>query len=246
MITGSAVRIGRSTALALAQEGASLLLHYNSSTDAVEKLEKEIKNIYSRNNFKSKVSTIQCDLSNGTAVKEMISSLKDTHKVDILINNASNFHKTPFGEIDIEEWDMVMNVNLRAPFQLSQFMGTQNLQEGCIINISDLAGVHTWPNFVHHGVSKSALLHLTRTCALNLAPKIRVNAIIPGMILPPNSMSKIKWLGLGQNIPMQNPGNPEAIIKTIKYIINNDFLTGTEIRVDGGEFLTGHANNKYA
>ncbi len=241
LITGAAKRIGREIALSLAKKGSSIILHFNSSEKEATETVNQIQSIIDEKQNDAFVMKVQADLSDISAIDNMLNKIP---QVDILINNASNFYKTEFKEITVEEWNNVLHVNLRAPFILTQFMAKQALKEGCVINIADMAGVHAWPNFVHHGASKAALIHLTKSSAVCLAPEIRVNTIIPGMILPPSGMTQDKWIEMSNNIALKRSGTPEAIVKTVKYIIENDFITGAEIRVDGGEFLTGHANNK--
>lgn len=238
--------MGKEIATALAKEGCSIIIHYNRSQQDAIDTKKEIDKIYGDLGVDAKCMMLSANLEDPEKIKMMIQKIKDNFEYfDVLINSASTFYSTEFEDIELEEWDRVMAVNLRAPFLLSQHMkGLLDPREGCIINMADLSGVHAWKGFSHHGASKSALLHLTKSLAIALGPNIRANAIIPGQILPPGDIGEDRWKEMGQTIPLKRSGHPKNIVETIKYLITNDFITGSSIRVDGGEFLTGHGNSK--
>ena len=238
--------MGKEIAIGLAREGCSVIIHYNHSEKEAIQTKREIESIYLEKGLDARCITLTANLEDPEQISLLVGNItRELKYFDILINSASTFYSTEFVNIGVEEWDRVMAVNLRAPFLLSQHMkrilGEKN---GCIVNMSDLSGVHSWKNFAHHGTSKSALLHLTRSIAIELAPNIRANAIIPGQILPPGDIDEERWKAMGQTIPLKKSGHPQNIMETIKYIITNDFITGSSIRVDGGEFLTGHGNSK--
>jgi len=114
-------------------------------------------------------------------------------------------------------------------------------QPAAIVNISDLAGLYPWRDFALHGIAKAGVLHLTRITARELGPDIRVNAIIPGAILPPSSMSpdSERWRRMGESVPLQRTGDPKYIAQTVVFLAHNDYITGAAIPVDGGEHLIG-------
>ena len=190
-------------------------------------------------------------------VSEQINSMFDkieseVGKLDILVNSAASFHKSPFLDISLEDWQRVMMINLQAPFLCSQKAAQlmNKTQRGenetaLVVNIADLSGIYPWVGFSHHGVSKAGLIHLTKVSAKELAPSIRVNAIIPGPMLPPTNMAENseKWQNMLQNIPLQRSGQPENIAQGIVFLANNDYMTGSVINIDGGESLIGPINH---
>lgn len=238
LVTGASKRIGKVIAITLALEGAHIVVHYNSSKKEAEETVEEIINIG------SKAIAVRADLNKPDAIIKLFKTIENAFgNLDILVNNASNFFKNKFNEITVEEWNKVMNTNLRAPFllmqQASKLMGEDD-EIGSIVNISDLCGVHAWKKFAHHGTSKAGLIHLTKTAALELAPKIRVNAIIPGLILPPPYMEgEERWEEMKQENLLKTDGSPQNIADTVVFLCKNDFMTGSLIYVEGGEALLG-------
>jgi NAD(P)-dependent dehydrogenase (short-subunit alcohol dehydrogenase family) len=242
LVTGGAQRVGRSIALFLAQKGYNIILHYNKSSNEAEETMKEIRE------FEAQVLGIEADLSSVDAITSMIGLIKvETEKLDLIVNSAATFHKQEIHEITINSWDSAMNVNVRAPFFIIQHSLNllKNSEKPVIINIGDLSGVFAWRNFVQHGVSKSGIIHMTKILARELAPQIRVNCIIPGLIIPPNNLDEqdSRWIKMVETIPLAKHGGVEAINQTIDYILQTPFLTGSSITIDGGEALIGPANH---
>ncbi len=238
LVTGAGKRIGKVIAITLALEGANIVVHYNKSKKEAEETVEEIVKIG------GKAVAVRADLSKTDSINKLIKTVDNVFgNLDILVNNASNFFKNKFKDITVDEWNKVMNTNLRAPFLLMQQASKlmeQGDGTGSIVNISDLCGVHAWKNFAHHGTSKAGLIHLTKTAALELAPKIRVNAIIPGLILPPSYMEgNERWEEMKQENLLKTDGSPQNIADTVVFLCKNDFMTGSLIYVDGGESLLG-------
>jgi pteridine reductase len=237
LVTGSAQRVGKAIALKLAREGAHLIVHYGSSADAAEQTTAEIRALG------VDAITAQADLANPAHISALFQQIESRFgRLDVLVNNAASFHKEAFQTTSLEAWDEVMAVNLRAPFLCMQhaarLMGSQG---GVIINIGDLAGVYAWREFAAHGVSKAGLIHLTKQAARELAPHIRVNTITPGPILPAPQMSDSAWQAIAAEIPLKRNGSPEDIARAVVFLVQNDFITGESITVDGGEALLGPA-----
>jgi NAD(P)-dependent dehydrogenase (short-subunit alcohol dehydrogenase family) len=156
--------------------------------------------------------------------------------IDLLINNASVFERSKLGETTTDFLDRQMNVNFRAPFILIRSF-TQNCQSGIIVNFVDTRIVNNKSNFGAYSLSKKALWELTKMAALEFGPGFRVNAIAPGLTLPPEEMGEDYLWGLAQNIAMKRPGGLEPIVKSLDYIIDNNYLTGQLLFCDGGENL---------
>jgi pteridine reductase len=160
-------------------------------------------------------------------------------RLDVLVNNASLFERTPVGEIDAAAWDRVMAVNLRAPFLLSR-AAAGHLAEtaGVIVNIADLSAFQAWPSYAHHAVSKAGLVHLTRVLARALGPAVRVNAIAPGTVLPPEGWDGADSAGGGPDRRvLARAGDPEDVARALLYLIESPFVTGEVMVVDGGRML---------
>jgi pteridine reductase len=161
------------------------------------------------------------------------------------VNSAASFENAPFDEITGEAWDAVMAVNLRAPFLCSQAAARLMRASsgagvpGLIVNVSDISGLTPWRGYAHHGVSKAALLHLTRVAARELGPHVRVNAVVPGPILPPpgEEEGSEAWRRRGERLPLRRTGRPQDIGEAVVFLARNDFITGETIVIDGGERL---------
>jgi pteridine reductase len=236
LVTGSAHRVGKAIAIALAKAGVHIMVHYHSSDpQAVRETLHDIKS--------EGVDAFDCqaDISKPEGVQALMDGLKERFgKVHILVNSASVFPSRSFMEISVEEWDMAMNVNVRAPFLLSQAVATLMQQNdpvgGSIINICDQGAFAPWPKRPHHGISKYALWMLTQVSAVSLAPHIRVNAVVPGPVMK-SAMSDEAWQNLGEELPLRTTGTAEDVARAVVYLARESFITGAKIEVNGGEHL---------
>lgn len=236
LVTGSAHRVGKSIALALAHEGVNIVVHYNSSDPTTVR-----DTVHDIKTLGVDAQPLQCDLSDPHEIPKLIEQIKDTFgRLDILVNSASVFPSGKLMNVTVEDWNLTMNVNLRAPFLLTQHAASlmyQNLQPGgAIVNICDLGAFTPWPKRPHHGISKYALWMLTQVSAVSLAPHIRVNAIVPGPVLK-SGMDDDAWRELGEELPLRKTGEPEDVGRAVVYLVSEDFLTGARIAVNGGEHL---------
>lgn len=247
LVTGSAHRVGKAIALALAQAGAHQVIHYGGSAEAAERTADEVRALG------VDAITVQADVSDPAAIASLLERVGEHYgRLDVLVNSAASFTKQAFDAVTLDDWKDTFQVNLRAPFFVSQhaarLMRTTPRPDGdtaLIVNIADLSGVFPWQGYVQHGVSKAGLLHLTSVSARELAPAIRVNAIIPGLILPPPGMDEHsdKWQNMAENVPLKRPGGPTNVAQTVVFLAQNDYITGAAIPVDGGEHLLGPANH---
>jgi len=235
LITGSAIRLGCAISLALAEKGCNLILHYNSSEDQGFELLAQVG--------KHKISAclIKADLTDENEIFSLFPQiLKSTNHVDILINNAGIYLKGNALQTTKDIWDRQFILNLRAPFILSQEFARQ-LPEGVpgrILNISDAKVMRPKPDHFAYRLTKSAMNEMTRMMAQELAPNITVNALAPGLILP---MSGHDPMSLQMNtiskIPLQRLGGSETFAENVIHILEQDFMTGQIVTLDGGEFL---------
>jgi NAD(P)-dependent dehydrogenase (short-subunit alcohol dehydrogenase family) len=234
LVTGGARRVGRALSLALAEAGADLVVGYNRSASEADALVEEVQALGRR------AVAVQGDVARKTDVGALVRACEAAFgRLDILVNNAASFEAAPFLEITEEEWDRVMAVNLKGPFLLSQAAAPllRAHGDGVIVNIADLAGLQAWPRYAHHGTAKAGLIHLTRVAARALAPEIRVVAIAPGTVLPPETFTEEQVYKLRGAIPLKRIGSPDDVAEALLYLVRSDFVTGIVIPVDGGRLL---------
>jgi pteridine reductase len=239
LVTGGAVRVGRSISLGLAGAGYRVVVHYRGSTEAAESLVAEI-----RDGGGSSIA-VQGDLARLDEVERVAREAEAAFGgVDLLVNNASVFPEERIGEVDEPLWDHTLAVNLKAPFFLTQALapGMRARGSGVVVNIADLAGVQAWKGYAVHGISKAGLIHFTRIAARALAPEVRVAAVAPGTVLPPESATPHEVEQLARRTPLQRIGSPEDVVRAVLYLARADFVTGTVLTVDGGRAVAdGHA-----
>lgn len=236
MVTGSARRVGREILLAFAAEGAHVVVHHGHSAEAAA------ATAQAAHDLGVDALVVQGDhtqheqiLANFEAVKARFGRL------DVLVNSAGTFKQNPLLDIPPDEWQQVMDLNVSAPFFCTQEAGKlmrDGENGGCIINIGDNGGLRPWEKRPHHGISKAAVLMLTEVAAKSLASyQIRVNAVIPGPVLPAPDMDAAYWANVVKRIPLQRGGDPPDIARACVFLAQNDFITGAVLRVDGGEYL---------
>jgi NAD(P)-dependent dehydrogenase (short-subunit alcohol dehydrogenase family) len=241
LVTGSAHRVGKAIALSLAKEGANTIIHYGQSDDSARRTRADIEGLGAH------AITVAADLSRPEDIHNLFKTIEDTFgHLDILVNSAATFTKRAFNEISVHEWDHTFAVNLRAPFLCSQhaarlMMNIVRLSPGLIVNIGDLSGQDPWNGYVQHGISKAALRHLTKCLARELAPHIRSNTLVLGPVLPPpgQDTSSEEWVHLTQSIPLERSAKPLEVGQAVVSLAQNDFITGAELHIDGGQQLLG-------
>ena len=233
LITGASKRIGRALAEHLAAGGWNIIIHFNSSEKPAEEFEDLLRQKYPAQHF----FRIKADLSVESEVEKIVpQAVSQVGLFNLLINNASVFNPGYVAETGSGLFDKQMNVNLKAPFLLMRDFAV-HCKKGNIINFADTRITTNKSNFAAYSLSKKGLWELTKMAALEFAPAIRVNAIAPGVTLPPADKDKDYLLKLAQNIPMKKPGGVEPILKSLDFILENDHLTGQMIYADGGENL---------
>jgi len=234
LVTGAAHRIGRAIALQLAQQGAHIALHYHTSQTEADQTLTELETLGAQ------VFPIQANLVDDNALESMIQAIiKHFGKIDILVNNAALFERTPFPESPLTAWDKVMAVNLRAPYACAKAVAPFMLkaQQGSIINISDMTAFAPIRGRLAHSVAKAGLISLTQALALELRPFVRVNLIAPGSVLPDPTYSETLKNRIADRTLLKRWGNAMDVAKTVQFIIENDYLNAEVIRVDGGELI---------
>jgi NAD(P)-dependent dehydrogenase (short-subunit alcohol dehydrogenase family) len=231
IVTGAAHRLGRIFAITLAQRGYAILLHYFNAT-GVEQTEQEIKA------FGVPVFLLQADLRDHSGISSLISSLDAIpHQVDVLVNSASIMMKADLQSTSTADWDATLALNLRAPFLLVQEVVRRMDEGGLVVNISDCGARKLWKEYSAYVVSKSALETLTRLQAKEYAPRIRVNAIAPGLVIPSDGITKDEWERLVKRTPLNRPVRQEDIAGALGFLLDNPSITGQVLSVDGGYSL---------
>lgn len=231
LVTGSAKRVGRVIALTLADEGANVAVHYNTSEKEANETAQEVRE------RGGKATTVQSDLS---TVKGAYAAVDGTVEglggIDVLVNSASVFYKTPIREVTEEEWNQNMDVNLRAPFFTSQRAAERGAEK--VINIAGVGAHRPFPSFLPYSVSKAGVVALTEGLAKGLAPEVTVNAVSPGTVLSPEDRTEEEEKRIAEKTPVGRIGDPEDIADTVAFVVeSSDFLNGAVINVDGGRSL---------
>lgn len=233
LITGAAKRLGKEMSIHLARQGWNIAIHFNSSDEQARNLKNELL----RNFPDQKFEVFQANLSNSTRVEKLLPDvLNEMGKIDLLINNASVFHSGYLKETGLDLLTSQMAVNFQAPFILSRDF-FRLAQKGLIINLVDTRITTNKSNYTAYSISKKAFWELTKMAALEFAPEIRVNAIAPGVTLPPEDKDENYLNKLAQNLPMKATGGVKPILQSLDYIITNSHLTGQLLFADGGENL---------
>ena len=234
LVTGAAKRIGRAIALGLAKDGWAVAVHYRRSGRAARELAGKISKSGGR------AAAVRADLGREDEVKALVACAKDAlGTVSLLVNNASVFEQDGAETATRESWDAHMETNLRAPFVLIQSFARQ-LPEDASGNVINLLDQRVWkptPHFLSYTLSKSGLWTLTRTLALALAPRIRVNAIGPGSVLPSARQSAAQFARQSAATPLGRAIEPEEIFAAVRFILAAPSMTGQMIALDGGQHL---------
>ncbi len=232
LITGASHRVGREIALHLARRGFDIGLHFSKSIEDARRTKIEIESIG------RKVLLLQADFNNPDEIDGLFTLLlKDKVKIDILVNNAAIMPKSDLMKIGWEDWDKVMNINLRGVWLVTRKTVEFMKSGGVIINISDAGAEMHWTGYGAYGISKYAENELTRLLAKELAPGIRVCGIAPGLLLKSESMSQEEWDRLAERVPGKSAGDMEAFLKTLDLLIDNGYITGEIITLNGGASL---------
>ena len=230
LVTAGVKRIGKAIVLALAHQGYDIAIHYYSSRSNAEILSQEVESL-------GRICKIyQADLTNEEDILNLLPRVqKDFADLELLVNNASNFEPATLKETDMESFNSHFSINFKAPYFLTRDFALI-CKKGNIINILDTRITNNDFSYSAYSLAKKAQAELTRMSALELAPNIRVNGICPGFILPSDGVNKELEI-LKRKIPMKAQGNPQQICKALKYLLDNTFITGQFIFVDGGQNL---------
>ena len=237
LITGAAHRIGAVTARYLHDAGFNIILHYLSSRSPAQALQKEL-NARRENS----VVLVQADLLANNALTALAKEAYNAwQRLDVLVNNASTFYRTPIGSANDQHWDDLFGTNVKAPFFLAQAAAPfLRKTHGCIINMVDIHARRPLKEYSIYSMAKAALETMTKALARELGPEIRVNGVAPGAILWPDDLDEVTKQRIVSKTFLKRKGEPEDIAKAIRFIIEDaPYMTGQIISIDGGRSLSG-------
>jgi NAD(P)-dependent dehydrogenase (short-subunit alcohol dehydrogenase family) len=234
LVTGAAKRIGRSIALRLASEGADVIVNYHNSKTEADEVVAQISATGRR------AMAVRANVAKRIDVLALFATIeKEFGRLDILVNNAGMFFRAKFEELTEEQWDTILDANLKSQFLCSQTAAPmlRRSGQGRIINFASLGGLLAWPAYTHYCVSKAGVIMLTRCLARALAPEITVNAVAPGTISFPGDAPEIAEDFI-RRAPLRRTGGPADIDDAVMFLVQAPFVTGQVIVVDGGRTLT--------
>lgn len=232
LVTSGARRLGREMALALAEQGAKVAISYlHSEPDALS----TVQEIEHRG---GEAAAFQADITSPLQLESLIANVVDRFsRLDILVNNAAIFRKTPLDQVTEQDWDEFIDVNLKSTFFCSQFAARVMREQGAgkIINMACTSGERPWPSFIPYSASKAGVISLTRSMALALAPQIQVNAIAPGPVLLPDNYTPEERERAVSATLLRRAGSPKDVQRTVVFLVSgSDYVTGQILAVDGG------------
>jgi len=234
LITGAAKRIGRLISLVLAERGVNVAVHYNHSADDAAALVDELTQMGVR------AAAVQADLADPAQVAGLVGKAAETlGPLDILVNNAAVYDPSRFKDRSEAHLALNIQINATAPVELSKLFAAQEKGSRSlfsIVNMLDAAAADRDRNSAYHQ-SKRMLLEATQRMAVELAPGVRVNAVAPGLILPPDSRDPAAFEKLAHTNPLNTVGSVQDVVDAVIFLLTSDFITGQILFVDGGRHL---------
>ena len=234
LVTGAGRRLGRAMALALAEDGADVLVHHHTSGSEAADVVSSIRGMGRRAVAVAADGRIEGD------VERVFATLDDAFgRLDLLVNSASVFRRRPWPELEPPEWEDQLDTNLHAPFRFARHAAPRLRASGAglIVNLVDASGMRPWKHYLAHSVAKAGLIALTRGLARELAPDVRVNAICPGPVLWPEDYDARTKKAVLARVPLARAGNPEDVVRALRYLVAADYVTGDVLAVEGGRLL---------
>jgi len=227
-VTGGAIRVGRAIALALAEAGMDVAIHYHRSAAEAARTRRDLAARGVR------AVTLRADLRRADAPARLVAeAARALGGLDVLVNSAATFSRMPFGRTARREWDATFALDLSAPFFCAQAAARLMRRGGRIVNIADVAVMRTWTGYIPYTIAKSGLVTLTRLLATTLRSRgIAVNAVAPGMVLRPRGFSRARWRALTRGRATRTPGD---VADAVAYFATcQPLVTGQVAVVDAG------------
>ncbi len=230
LVTGAGQRLGRAIALALGARGCAVAVHYNESADGALRTARDIEA------SGGTAHVFSADLSDPSAARRLVrDATAALGGLDSLVASAASFERIAYDHLDDDAFFRSLQLNLAAPFALvHEATPALRSARGNVVFITCSSATVPFKNHLPYVVSKGALRHLMRTLSIELAPDVRVNAVAPGTVLPPPSMSPEEVERLARAVPLRAIGSPEDVVRAVLYLNDAPFVTGQELLVDGG------------
>jgi pteridine reductase len=234
LITGGAKRVGKAMAHAFAARGCKLVVHYHTTHQEAEQTILELRAAG------HDAIAVQADITQEAEVERMVeTAVARFGRIDVLVNNAAVFFRTPIDTLSVEEWEQMLDVNLTGTFLCAHKIGPRMREWGWghIINIADVAGQRPWADYIPYSVSKACVLTLTQGLALELAPEVMVNAILPGPVLfQDDTPEPVRQREIEKTL-VKRAGTPEEVAELVVFVAESDYSTGGLFHIDGGRAL---------
>ncbi len=236
LVTGGGHRLGKAFAICLARLGYGIVLHYFSSGEKVAETEREIRQLG------VPVFQVKADLRDELDIRSLFAYIDalinqpelNLGPLSVLVNSAAIMPGADIQTMGVHEFDSVIDLNLRAPFLCAQLAYHRMTHGGLIVNISDIAAQKTWKGYPAYTISKAGLDSLTKVMARSFAPRVRVNSIAPGLVLPGEESSPEEWNRLVKRLPVQRAASLDELCAALEFLIKNEYIIGQIIVVDGG------------
>jgi glucose 1-dehydrogenase len=235
IVTGGGVRVGRAIALGLARSGVDVFIHYNRSVVPAERTAAEARE------FGVRAAVGSVNLSDPTKAAELVElGEQSLGTPSILVNSASGFPSDTISDVTVDDWRATFDLTLASPVFATQAFANALPEDldGAVVNITDVRTQKPYREHFSYVVAKGGIDTFTKTAALQLAPQVRVNAVALGVILPPSQEDDDYALKLAADLPLGRVGGTDPVVATILSLLENDFITGEIVRVDGGGHLT--------
>jgi len=234
LVTGGAHRLGRAIAIGLGQAGANVVVHYNRSADQARLVVQELEL------FGVQATAVGGDLSRVSEVERVVdTAVARWGRLDVLVNNAGIWGKTPIGTVTEQRWNELIDTNLRSAFFAAQRAAPAlRTAGGSVVNIADVGALRPWLNHTPYLISKGGIITLTEALAKDLAPHVRVNAVAPGPVLLPDDWTPEQAERATRNVPLKRLGRPEDVAQAVLYLARAEYVTGVVLPVDGGQRLS--------
>jgi pteridine reductase len=231
LVTGGAVRLGRAISLELARAGYDVAVNYHLSADAARAAVAAIGALGVR------AVSIRADVAKPAEARRLVAeTVRRLGRLDVLINNAGVFWRTPWNTVSPGDFDRFIAVNVKGAFFCSQAAArAMGRRGGRIVNLADVGALRAWPGYIPYAISKAGVVMLTRGLAAALAPRIQVNAVGPGAVLLPEDLPRETRKRLRAKIPMGRLGHPDDVAAAVRFFATcPDYITGQILYVDGG------------
>jgi pteridine reductase len=234
LVTGAGTRVGAEIARALGAERMRVAVHHHGSADGADATCRAIEAAG------GEAFRVQADLYDEAQARSLIDrTLERFGQLDLLVPSAANFDRVPLAEIERSHFERAFALNLLAPFTLVQRASSAlDAAEGAVVFITDISRAVPLRDYLPYEASKAALHQMMRVLALSLAPRVRVNAVAPGTVLPPPNMSADEILQITAQIPLGRTGGASSVAEAVVYLAKATFVTGSELTVDGGRALS--------